>query len=138
MLISVLSRWSRFLYLYATILISFALAGCGQDSSDNMASRPVIENWGPKQTVQGKGFNVQPSGESAMWIKVADLPDARRYKVRIGVFEAQPAKRIASGVGVAVPDALLKSVGDHQVVLVDDATGGEIVVGTFEVLSADQ
>jgi hypothetical protein len=131
-----LSRLHRLLPAFVTLLAGLLLAGCGQDTGEKAAG-PVIESWGPKETVQGKGFNVQPSGNSAMWIKATGLSDARGYKIKIGEFEAQPAKRTASGVGAVVPDALLKSLGSHRVVLIDDATGGEIFVGTFEVSPAD-
>jgi len=121
----------------ASILASFVLSGCGQAPTEKAAGL-VIENWGPKQTAEGEGFNIQPGGESAMWIKAAGLPAGRRYKVKIGDFEAQPASRTATGVGTAVPAALLTKVGSHRVILIDDATGGETFVGMFEVLATDQ
>jgi hypothetical protein len=32
--------------------------------------RPVVADWGPRLTRQGQGFNVQPTGSSAMWFTV--------------------------------------------------------------------
>lgn len=129
-------RW-MFAASAAIIMSTLPLGGCGQPSSEKSAG-VVVESWGPKQTVEGKGFNIQPGGESAMWIKATGLPDGRAYKVKIGDFEAQPVRRTASGVGTAVPAALLTSVGSHRVMLLDDATGAETLVGTFEVLPANR
>jgi hypothetical protein len=125
-------------FLAFSLLVAVsALAAC-EPRSPNKPAAPTIENWGPRKSVQGKGFNVRPNGESAMWIKAAGLPDAHSYKVKIGDFEAQPAKRIPGGLAAAVPAPLLQSTGSHKVVLLEDhPNSAEIYVGMFEVRPAE-
>jgi hypothetical protein len=96
----------------------------------------LLKLWNLK-AVKGKSFNVRPSGESTVRLKLANLPDTNGYKVKIGDLEAQPAWRIPAGVAAIVPNDLLGRVGLHRVILIDGSTNQEIHVGTFEVLTAD-
>lgn len=125
------------LQLVCAASLASLIAACGP-APTSAKSSITVASWGPRQTVQGKGINVQPNGKSAMWIKATGLPDSNRLQVKFGDFEPQPAKQTAAGVAASLPDALLTSVGKHRVLLIDADTGNEILVGTFEVLPAER
>jgi peptidoglycan/LPS O-acetylase OafA/YrhL len=74
-----------------------------------------ITAYGPTQTAAGVGFNVQPSGQSAMWLAVSALPpdgtailfDGRRLSTQL----------TSKTVSAIVPNDLFAKAGDKHVVL---------------------
>lgn len=84
---------------------------------------PIIENWGPQETVAGKGFNVQADGTSTLWFLV------RRYNN--DVVATINGEELANGAydlktstySASVPSKFYSAPGVYEVVLVDKTTG---------------
>ena len=74
---------------------------------------PRVMELFPGSTPKGKGFNVQPSGESALGVAGADfLPGVRLF------FDGKEMKTVfgkASGLSAIIPAASLARAGAHQV-----------------------
>jgi hypothetical protein len=90
-------------------------------ASERLSISPIsplgtaIISFGPTQTKAGQGFNVQPSGESAIWVKF-DKPPPRGTRI---VFDGQPLDTMLGqdSATAAVPNALFASAGDKPVLL---------------------
>ncbi|WP_018234348.1 InlB B-repeat-containing protein [Thioalkalivibrio thiocyanodenitrificans] len=54
-----------------------------------------VENWGPKSTQAGEPFNLQPSGDSALWMVIGCAPHSARV-----VFDGTPLHTTIGGGGV--------------------------------------
>ena len=80
----------------------------------------VIENFGPTETVAGQGFNIQPNGDSAMWL-MADNPSAELVLV-FGEKELPTVAGAGNVVAAAIPPKLLAQPGVIQVRLLDPIT----------------
>ena len=95
----------------------------------------VVINWGPRSTEQGKSFNVQPSGKSAIWIEVDGLLNSPDTKV---LFGGRPMEDICIhdlGVNAAIPTSYLTDIGTKNVVIEDYHSGKVIFVGEFSIVS---
>jgi hypothetical protein len=75
----------------------------------------TIVSYGPTETRAGQGFNVQPSGVSAIWVKF-DNPPPRGTLI---VFDGEPLDTTLSPnlATAAVPNALFARAGDKPVLL---------------------
>jgi hypothetical protein len=51
-----------------------------------------VENWGPQETPEGTKFNIQPNGQSAMWVKVKGVSQGIRKQMSylLGMKSAAP------------------------------------------------
>ena len=96
----------------------------------------IVTNWGPRSTEQGKPVNVQPSGKSAIWIKVTGLSNSSDIKV---LFGGKPMEDICihdHGVNAAMPTSYLSDIGSQDVVIKDHRSGRTILVGEFNIVPA--
>lgn len=94
-----------------------------------------LANWGPQEARAGEGVNVQPSGESAIWIQAKNLPGFGETWVEFGPFRApSPAMVGRDVVTTAVPEHVLARPGHYPVSLVE-ASGRRTLVGTFAVVT---
>ncbi len=114
-------RWPAALPRFATVCVIFLLCvGMGW-ASERLSISPISPlgtasiSFGPTQTKAGQGFNVQPSGESAIWVKF-DKPPPRGTRI---VFDGQPLDTMLGqdSATAAVPNALFASAGDKPVLL---------------------
>lgn len=94
-----------------------------------------IAAWGPTRTRKGVGFNVQPGGESAFWVKTT-TPAPATARLLLGGVPLRTTVRhdavTAALVGSAA-NALLRKVGRHPLVLLDADNGRKQTIGEFEV-----
>ena len=93
---------------------------------------PHILTLGPSSTVAGKGFNLQPDGGSAMWIKGENLTPSTIIvfdKVRLHGFQSGEPNVITT----TVPDRLFASPGAFQIFLLDTKSGEKSNVVNFQV-----
>jgi peptidoglycan/LPS O-acetylase OafA/YrhL len=77
----------------------------------------VVTNYDPKTLVVGSSFNLQPSGDSYLWMNVSrTLPHEARLRL-----DAQPTKTSVTGRGLSalLPRALLDQVGVHEMTIID-------------------
>ncbi|WP_049723257.1 glycerophosphodiester phosphodiesterase family protein [Gilvimarinus polysaccharolyticus] len=94
-----------------------------------------ISNWGPRSTNAGTGFNVQPGGQSALWVITSCYPD----NVAIS-FDGQPysTTHYPSSLTALITDlSSIAQAGDVEVSLLNKATGRRQHVGLFTVIDAN-
>ena len=115
---------------------------CSQkESTDKLGSigattalKLEISAWGPHSVILGKSFNIQPNGQSALWLTAPGIKTGDKYEFWFG------DKRINSfytdektGGSVTIPSELLNLPGKFPVFLVDKSDKKRIDIGVFEV-----
>jgi hypothetical protein len=97
------------------------------------APAPILEleDYGPRSTKAGKGFNMQPSGSSAIWLHT-------RYDTMttVVVFDGHELETtVGSGgvITVVVPDNLFSKPGEYRIYLLDKASGNKSNSVVFKV-----
>lgn len=80
----------------------------------------VIDNFGPKEIQRGKGFNVQPSGRSALWF----IGRAFRWStvVVLNNVELKTTVGNSHSLSATVPGYLFKRPGEYPIYLLDKTT----------------
>jgi phosphoglycerol transferase MdoB-like AlkP superfamily enzyme len=91
----------------------------------------IIEQWGPKKTYVGEGFNIQPNGQSALYVKTdcADQP----LDIRIDGENMWTTKDEDVLSTMMIVDDLVAESGRHTVELYDRTTGRSQPLGVFRV-----
>jgi hypothetical protein len=82
-------------------------------------------------------FNVQPNGQSAMWISVSGLARSPSNYVKFGSTKIAELNNEPFGVTFVVPAESYESPGDKRITIFEAETGRTIDVGTFKVLPAN-
>jgi hypothetical protein len=128
------------------IVLSLMLAACSQQSdtpgADTKAPAPAatavpaiqIVNWGPRSTPAGKGFAVQPNGNSAIWFEARGVSTANPIEVWFGDRKLEGMALIPDKGGSAeVPPELIAKPGGFPIYLKEKSSGTRVDLGTFEV-----
>jgi len=91
---------------------------------------PIVEGYGPRSTKAGKGFNIQPSGSSAIWLRTRYATSAT-----VIIFNGHELETtVGSGVVTAVvPDNLFSKTGEYRIYLLDKAWGNKSNSVVFKV-----
>jgi|WetSurMetagenome_2_1015567.scaffolds.fasta_scaffold03941_8 hypothetical protein len=91
---------------------------------------PIIEGYGPRSTKAGRGFYIQPSGSSAIWLRTRYATSAT-----VIIFNGQELETtVGSGVVTAVvPDKLFSKPGEYRIYLLDKAWGNKSNSVVFKV-----
>jgi glycerophosphoryl diester phosphodiesterase len=94
-----------------------------------------ISNWGPRTTRVGAGFNVQPDGNSALWVSTSCYPD----DVAISVAgQAYKTVQYPTSLTAAITDtSTVSKAGDIEVSLLNKATGRRQHVGMLTVTETE-
>ncbi|NLP61670.1 class I SAM-dependent methyltransferase [Paraburkholderia sacchari] len=93
----------------------------------------VLGNWGPQEARVGEGVNIQPSGESAIWIQAQNVTGFGETWVEFGEYRAvAPAMVYPDVITTSVPNIILDNAGDYQVSIVE-SSGRRTAVGTLVV-----
>lgn len=93
-----------------------------RDATPSRPARPEsVLAYGPEKVTLGVPFNRQPSGESAIWMKLS-------APARIGatiLLDGRPLKTVIDGTAVSalVPADMLTTVGQHWLKVVNSNTG---------------
>lgn len=118
-------------------------AGCGLSCWKHWAreeSSTIVTGWGPKDMVQGLGFNRQVNGRSAFWVQVAEGAD--RYLIALGGVLLPTSGAGDAGVVSAQlqPDqeSALRPGTQYNVELVDPVGKKRLVLGKFVVNPAPE
>lgn len=124
------------------------LSGCSDNSEAPKQSAAVtptaqqtqeikVTNWGPRGTVAGKGFAVQPNGDSALWFEFSGPGNANNLEVWFG---DQKLSGVAINPGKAgsaqITKEQLATPKTVPVYLVHTLSGKKIDLGIFEISSA--
>ena len=96
----------------------------------------VVDRWGPTATQVGKPFNVQPSGESALWFHFSRL-EALSFEIFLGKYPTRTVVRHGERFAVAnlserLAQELVSRAGAHPVFLVEPGRGKQLI-GRFHV-----
>ena len=92
---------------------------------------PVLEDFGPRSTIAGKGFNIQASGHSVLWLHT-------RYATSTTVVTFDD-RELETTVGsdyflsAHVPDKLFRIPAEHHVCLLDKTSGMKSNCMVFKV-----
>ena len=94
-----------------------------------------VENWGPQETPEGTKFNIQPNGQSAMWVKVKGVSRHPKTHVTFGGKEISGTDLAVQDEAVTfiVRDELIQKSGSYKVAIIEGDTGRKIEVGDFKV-----
>jgi hypothetical protein len=96
----------------------------------------IVEDWGPREVVQGIGSNCQPDGTSAIWIRIKLTNDMRIERVRFGEYLWRPAGSDGPDVVTAlVPACIIQRTGSHSLFVVG-SKGETILIGQLRVKAA--
>lgn len=130
-----------------TIALALIVAGCSQQSDDKKGAAPApapavvptpvsaiqISYWGPKSTPAGKGFNVQPTGYSALWFEWKGIGN-NTVEVWLGdhKLERPVVDPERAGSAEIAPEWIAKP-GRFPLYLIVKPSGARVDIGTFEV-----
>jgi hypothetical protein len=92
-----------------------------------------VSGWGPQQTNVGEGFNLQPSGGSAFWVRI-DCDPATTL-IRFGKRELEPHVRHDRITVSFEPDAAIEKPCQIPGTLFDPISGEVLPLGQLKVLS---
>lgn len=114
---------------------AFEASWMGADKRKQLSERkPLeceIEQWGPKRTYMGEGFNLQPNGQSAFYVKTSCA--GRPLDIRI---DGQPMWTTREGDVLSTmmeADDLVAESGRHTVELYERTSGRSQPLGVFKV-----
>jgi len=80
--------------------------------SANVGGLPVIIDYGPKEYTPSKGFNVQPNGESAVWVRVSYGGSVTDLSLSVDGEKAGTARDPATNVLTALVPASVLAAGN--------------------------
>jgi hypothetical protein len=92
---------------------------------------PMLEDYGPRSTKAGRGFNIQPSGLSALWLRTRYATSAT-----VVVFNGHALETTVGSEGflaAVVPDNLFYKPGEYRIHLLDKAWGNKSNSVVFKV-----
>jgi hypothetical protein len=112
----------------------------GSTAAETKTLSPLsVTNWGPTETKIGTPFNVQPSGQSAMWVAFRGnfIPSSNNY-IRFADLKVTNFMQQPEAVTFAVPEQGFATAGDKRITIFEAETGRTIDVGVFKVLPSNQ
>jgi len=120
-------------------LICSLAVSCSDRAAKNEEIKNIaevkVENWGPRETPVAKKFNIQPNGQSAIWVKVKAISKHPKTHILFDevVISGQDLSIAENGVSFLVRDALIRKTGLFKIAIIEGDTGRKIVVGEFQV-----
>lgn len=90
-----------------------------------------IDHWGPKQTKLGSGFNLQPDGSSAFWIRINCAPQSTI--MQLGDHNLETTVRSDLVTARLLDKSALLEEGTFTVKLFDPASGELLRAGDFSI-----
>lgn len=127
----------KYLRLCMLVVLASLAAACSEEQKPVAKQEVAIKvtNWGPKATQAGKGFLVQPNGDSVIGFEFSGPGDANTLEVWFG---DQKLSGVAVDPGKAgsasVPPKLFAAAKSVPVYLIYTTTGAKIELGTFDIL----
>ena len=75
-----------------------------------------VINWGPKETIEGHGVNIQPDGSSAMWIIGDNLGIIGEAFVYFGTKGARSSGYVLrEGITTRIPQEVIRTPGKYAI-----------------------
>lgn len=102
------------------LVCALALAGCGHSPSTDVK----IVGFGPSPVVHGQPFNVQPNGDSAIWVRVDKPADPKG----VLVLDGQPLKTMVNKdlLTAVVPVSVIATPGPKPLLVEFDSGSQKI------------
>jgi len=92
---------------------------------------PTVEDFGPRSTGAGIGFNTQSDGTSAVWIRASQVSSST--VVMLDDVQLKTTLGENGAVSAIVPAELFAEPGTHEIYLYDRISGKRSSSRTFEV-----
>lgn len=93
-----------------------------------------LGDWGPQLGVAGEGINVQPNGDSAIWIQAKNISGFGDVRVEFGDYISEtPATVMPEVVTTSLPTHVVNTPGEYPVTIIE-ASGRKTLIGTLAVL----
>jgi hypothetical protein len=127
-----------------TAILAFSIyifvVSCSENNHEietKTTSAVKVENWGPRETTEGTKFNIQPNGQSAVWVTVKGVSRHPKTHVTFGGKEISGTDLAVQDevVTFIVRDELIQKSGSYEVAIIEGDTGRKILVGEFIVRS---
>jgi hypothetical protein len=98
-------------------------------------SEVKVENWGPRETTEGTKFNIQPNGQSAVWVTVKGVSRHPKTHVIFGGGEISGTDLAVQDevVTFLVRDEIISKSGSYEVAIIEGDNVRKILVGEFQV-----
>ncbi|MGO9613940.1 MAG: hypothetical protein ACLPX5_13015 [Dissulfurispiraceae bacterium] len=109
---------SKFLSTSILVFLMFIyFSGCHKT-----APPLILKDFGPTKTRAGEGFNIQPNGSSAMWVKADNVTETT--VIVWGENHLRSFKE-PYGISTLIPKELYAKPGKYQIYLLDTETGAK-------------
>jgi hypothetical protein len=140
-----MNKKQYYISLLTMVASIFVISACKEKAPstsepvENQAQQDLkevkVENWGPQETPEGTKFNIQPNGQSAMWVKVKGVSRHPKTHVTFGGKEISGADVAVQDEAVTflVRDEIISKSGSYEVAIIEGDTGRKIEVGDFKV-----
>ena len=111
--------------------LALSAAGCGSNSSAAL----TITQFGPDNTKVGTPFNVQPNGDSAIWIKTDIVLESNAVISIDGI----PLKSTVVGnlITAAIPPEVFGKLGTHSIAISENKGGATVTSNTVNFVVHD-
>ena len=100
-----------------------------------------LERWGPRSGRVGEGFNLQPNGNSALWLRFSMLDPGAKYRLYVGSRPAVTYINVDKGLITASlrPDQVRRLTSDESRIPVHlvDPNRGKQLMGHFVVTGSN-
>lgn len=119
------------------VVLTTLVTACSESQKPMAKQEEIIKvaNWGPKSTQAGKGFMVQPNGDSVLGFEYSGPGDANTLQIWFGDHQLSDLAIAPGKAGSAtVPPKLFAAPKTVPVYLIYTPTGAKIELGTFEIL----
>jgi len=128
---------SKLMQMTVVIAMLGMMNGCSDDkqvSAGGAENVIKVTNWGPRATQAGKGFSIQPNGDSAIWFEFSGPGNAKNLEVWFGDQKLTGVAVIPDKGGSAqVPPNLIATPKTVPVYLVYTTKSTKIELGNFEI-----
>lgn len=125
------------LFMGVLVVLTTLVTACSESQKPVAKQDEIIKvaNWGPKSTQAGKGFNVQPNGDSVFGFEFSGPGNANNLQIWFGDQRLSEIAIVPEKAGSAtVPPKLFAAAKSVPVYLIYTPTGARIDLGTFEIL----
>jgi hypothetical protein len=102
-------------FLIFSFLI-FAFLGCSK------SNQVTLYGYGPTEIFAGKNFNVQPSGESSIWVMVENANESSQVVINENALRGNVYKD-GKTITLSIPKELYSQTGHYKMYIVDQRSG---------------
>ncbi|MHB8138585.1 MAG: hypothetical protein ACYDGO_09400 [Smithellaceae bacterium] len=109
------------IYVFAFMILCLCFTGCSNDKPSSLEQPLIIKDGGPLKTKANTVFNIQPDGNSAMWLDVENASEATH--VMFGSKEIKPDFNSSKKLTFMVPRELYSIAGKYEIYIFNPPQG---------------